>query len=61
MVETSAARAPQPFDLLQALFEEGRALLLAELGIGQHRLQIALHGGHGGLQFVVDVVGELFL
>ena len=52
---------PQPFDLRTALFEERRAFLRRQAGVGQQRFQITLNRGHGGLQLVVDVVGELFL
>lgn len=46
---------------MRRFFQEVRASLRVERQVGQQCFQIALNRRHGGLQLVVDVVGELFL
>ena len=54
-------QAAQALGLCDAFFQEVRASLRVERRVGQQCFQIALNRRHGGLQLVVDVVGELFL
>ena len=54
-------QAAQPLGLRGALFEKVRAACGVEPGVGEQRLQVAADRRHGGLQLVVDVVGQLFL
>ena len=54
-------QAAQASGLRGALFQKVRALSGVEVRVGQQGFQIPLDRRHGGFQFVVDVVRQLFL
>ena len=60
MVEMSASRLRRRPVCAALFFQKVRALSGVEVRVGQQGFQIPLDRRHGGFQFVVDVVRQLF-